>query len=119
VVAFAILPIFAFANAGVSFQGLSLHSLFDPVTLGIICGLFIGKQIGIFAVLFTMIKLKLSPRPVETTWVQIYGMSVLCGIGFTMSLFIGTLAYQNAMLQAEVRLGVMVGVFAFPRFWVT
>ncbi len=109
VVAFAILPVFAFANAGVSFQGLSLHSLFDPVTLGIICGLFIGKQIGIFAVLFTMIKLKLSPRPAESTWVQIYGMSVLCGIGFTMSLFIGTLAYQNAMLQAEVRLGVMVG----------
>lgn len=109
VVAFAILPIFAFANAGVSFQGLSLHSLFDPVTLGIICGLFIGKQIGIFAVLFTMIKLKLSPRPVESTWLQIYGMSVLCGIGFTMSLFIGTLAYQNALLQAEVRLGVMAG----------
>lgn len=108
-VVFIILPIFAFANAGVSFQGLSWHSLLDPVTLGIIGGLFVGKQIGIFAVLFIMISLRLSPRPTESTWLQMYGMAVLCGIGFTMSLFIGTLAYQNALLQAEVRLGVMVG----------
>lgn len=108
-VVFFILPVFAFANAGVSFQGLSLHSLFDPVTLGIIGGLFVGKQIGIFAVLLMMISLRLSPRPEESTWLQLYGMSILCGIGFTMSLFIGTLAYQDALLQAEVRLGVMVG----------
>lgn len=108
-VVFFVLPVFAFANAGVSFQGLSLHSLLDPVTLGIIAGLFAGKQIGIFIVLLVMIKLRLSPRPTETTWLQMYGMTVLCGIGFTMSLFIGTLAYQNALLQAEVRLGVMVG----------
>ncbi len=109
VVAFAILPLFAFANAGISFQGLSLHHLFDPVTLGIIGGLFFGKQLGIFAVLLVMIKLRWSPRPVECTWLQMYGMTLLCGIGFTMSLFIGNLAYQDALAQTEVRLGVMVG----------
>lgn len=109
VVTFFILPVFAFANAGVSFKGLSPDSLFDPVTFGIIAGLFLGKQIGIFTVLFIMIKCRLSPRPAESTWMQIYGMAVLCGIGFTMSLFIGSLAYQDALLQAEVRLGVMTG----------
>lgn len=109
VVAFVILPVFAFANAGVSFQGLSLHSLFEPVTLGIIAGLFAGKQMGIFAVLLVMIGLRLSPRPAGATWGQMYGISLLCGIGFTMSLFIGALAYQDALLQAEVRLGVMAG----------
>ncbi len=109
VVTFFILPVFAFANAGVSMAGLSLDSLFDPVTLGIISGLFVGKQVGIFVILFLMISMRLSPRPAESTWLQIYGMSLLCGIGFTMSLFIGSLAYQDALLQAEVRLGVMVG----------
>lgn len=109
VVTFFILPVFAFANAGVSLAGLSPESLFDPVTLGIIGGLFAGKQIGIFVVLLLMIGLRLSQRPAEATWLQIYGMSLLCGIGFTMSLFIGNLAYQNEFLQAEVRLGVMVG----------
>lgn len=109
VVAFVILPVFAFANAGVSFAGLSWHSLSDPVTLGIIAGLFVGKQAGIFFVLLVMIRLRLSPRPAEATWLQMYGMSLLCGIGFTMSLFIGALAYQDALLQTEVRLGVMVG----------
>lgn len=108
-VTFFILPVFAFANAGVSMVGLSLDSLFDPVTLGIISGLFAGKQVGIFVILFLMISMGLSPRPTESTWLQIYGMSLLCGIGFTMSLFIGSLAYQDAVLQAEVRLGVMVG----------
>ncbi len=111
VVAFFILPVFALANAGVSFAGLSLQSLLDPVTLGIIAGLFVGKQIGIFVLLLVMIRLHLSPRPAEATWLQIYGMSLLCGIGFTMSLFIGALAYQDVLLQAEVRLGVMVGSF--------
>ncbi len=109
VVTFFILPVFAFANAGVSMVGLSLESLLDPVTLGIISGLFVGKQVGIFVILFLMISIGLSPRPAESTWLQIYGMSLLCGIGFTMSLFIGSLAYQDASLQAEVRLGVMVG----------
>lgn len=109
VVAFLILPVFALANAGVSFQGLSLQSLLDPVTMGIISGLFVGKQLGIFAVLAVMIALRLSPRPAEATWLQIYGMSLLCGIGFTMSLFIGMLAYQDILLQAEVRLGVLAG----------
>lgn len=109
VVAFGILPIFAFANAGVPLAGLSLHNLFDPITLGIIAGLFVGKQIGIFTVLVLMIKCRWSPRPAECSWLQLYGMTVLCGIGFTMSLFIGNLAYADALAQTEVRLGVMVG----------
>lgn len=108
-VVYAILPLFAFANAGVSFAGMSLHSLFDPVTWGIICGLFFGKQIGIFIVFLIVIGLKLSPRPQDSTWLQLYGVAILCGIGFTMSLFIGGLAYQNDLLQSEVKLGVMVG----------
>lgn len=120
VVAFVILPVFAFANAGVSLQGVSLHSLFEPVTLGIIAGLFAGKQIGIFTVMLVMIGLRLSPRPAGATWGQMYGMSLLCGIGFTMSLFIGALAYQDALLQAEVRLGVMTGslLSAFTGYFV-
>jgi NhaA family Na+:H+ antiporter len=109
VVAFAILPLFAFANAGVSLQGVSLHNIFDPITLGIIAGLFVGKQVGIFAILLLMIGLRLSPRPADCTWLQMYGTTVLCGIGFTMSLFIGNLAYQGDLAQTEVRLGVIVG----------
>ena len=108
-IVYGVLPVFAFANAGVSFAGLSLHSLFDPVTLGIASGLFFGKQIGIFLVFLLVIGFKISSKPADVTWPQLYGVSILCGIGFTMSLFIGGLSYQNAFLQAEVRLGVMVG----------
>lgn len=108
-VAFMILPMFAFANAGVSLDGTSLADLGDPVVLGIMFGLFLGKQLGIFATLWGAIKLGISPKPDGASWAQIYGVAVLCGIGFTMSLFIGGLAYTNSDLQVQVRLGVIIG----------
>ncbi|MCK6417838.1 MAG: Na+/H+ antiporter NhaA [Alphaproteobacteria bacterium] len=108
-VAFGILPLFAFANAGVPFSGMGLHSLGEPVTLGIIAGLFIGKQIGIFGTLFAAIKLRVSPMPTDCNWMQLYGMAILCGIGFTMSLFIGGLAFHDLAHQASIRLGVLTG----------
>lgn len=108
-IVFGVLPLFAFANAGVPFSGMGLHSLFDPVTLGIILGLFVGKQIGIFTVFVLADKTGLSPKPRDATWLQLYGVSVLCGIGFTMSLFIGGLAYNDVGMQASVRLGVLIG----------
>lgn len=108
-IVFGVLPLFAFANAGVPFSGMGFHSLVDPVTLGIILGLFFGKQLGIFSVLFIAIKLGLSAKPAGTSWVQLYGVSILCGIGFTMSLFIGGLAYNDVEMQAAVRLGVLLG----------
>lgn len=108
-VAFGILPIFAFANAGVPFTGMGFHSLFEPVTLGIILGLVVGKQLGIFSVLWLTIKSGLSPMPKGTTWLQLYAVANLCGIGFTMSLFIGGLAFDSLDLQASIRLGVLVG----------
>ncbi len=108
-VAFGIMPIFGFANAGVPFDGISFHSLFHPVTLGIILGLFLGKQIGIFLTVTTLVGLKICPKPAGATWFQIYGLSVLFGIGFTMSLFIGSLSFDTVEMQASVRLGVLVG----------
>lgn len=108
-VSFIILPIFAFANAGVPFDGMGFKSLFEPTTLGIILGLVIGKQLGIFSTLWLAIKTGLSPMPANTNWVHLYGVSVLCGIGFTMSLFIGGLAFADLHHQASIRLGVLVG----------
>ncbi len=108
-VAFGILPVFAFANAGVPFTGMSLNSLLDPVTLGIILGLVAGKQVGIFSMLWLSIKLGLSPMVKGASWVHLYGVSVLCGIGFTMSLFIGGLAFDGTEQQASIRLGVLAG----------
>ncbi len=108
-VAFGILPLFAFVNAGVPFTGMGLHSLAEPLTLGIIAGLFIGKQLGIFGTIFLAVKTGLSPMPKETNWFQLYGLSVLCGIGFTMSLFIGGLAFAGPELQASIRVGVLAG----------
>ena len=108
-VAFGILPIFAFANAGVPFHGIGLHSLADPVTLGISAGLVVGKQLGIFTTLWLAIKTGLSPMPKGVRWVHLYAVSILCGIGFTMSLFIGGLAFADIEHQASIRLGVIVG----------
>jgi len=107
-VAFIILPIFAFANAGVPFKGMGFHSLGDPTTLGIILGLVMGKQIGIFSALFLAVKTGLSPMPTGTRWIHLYAVSALCGIGFTMSLFIGGLAFEDLQHQASIRLGVLV-----------
>lgn len=108
-VAFLILPVFGFANAGVPFTGMGWHSLLDPVTLGIAAGLFIGKQTGVF--LFTVIPIRFgwAEKPHGANWAQIYGVALLCGIGFTMSLFIGGLAFGGVEMQAGVRLGVLVG----------
>ena len=108
-VAFAVLPIFGFANAGVSFAGIGLDSFTHPFTLGIIAGLFFGKQIGIFLTTYICVAIGLVPKPSRATWTQIYGVALLCGIGFTMSLFIGMLAFSDALHAAELRLGVLTG----------
>ncbi len=108
-VSFFILPIFGFANAGVSFAGMSPDILFHPIPIGIALGLFIGKQVGVFGASWLAIKSGLCPKPENAHWAQIYGVSLLCGIGFTMSLFIGGLAFSGVEQQAEVRLGVLVG----------
>lgn len=108
-IAFAVLPIFGFANAGVPFAGMTLDSLTDPLTLGIALGLIIGKPLGIFTILFLAIKFRLSPMPHGANYTQLFGLSVLCGIGFTMSLFIGGLAFTGIEEQAAIRLGVLMG----------
>ena len=108
-VAFVVMPVFAFANAGVPLGGLSLADLGAPLTLGIAAGLFIGKQIGVFGLAFGAIKLGLAQMPKGATMMQLYGVSLLAGIGFTMSLFIGTLAFADVEHQNAVRLGVLSG----------
>ncbi|MBK8175485.1 MAG: Na+/H+ antiporter NhaA [Rhodospirillales bacterium] len=107
--AFGVLPIFAFANAGVSFEGIGWASLFEPVTLGIALGLFLGKQAGVFSCIWLTARAGLARLPEGTTWRQIYGVCLLCGIGFTMSLFIGGLAWEHSNFDAPLRLGVIVG----------
>jgi NhaA family Na+:H+ antiporter len=110
-VAYAVLPVFAFANAGVSFLGLDRNSLGNGVPMGIILGLFLGKQIGVFGMVLLARLLRVAKLPEGVTWPQIYGVAILCGIGFTMSLFIGTLAFEhgNFELLPGVKLGVLVG----------
>lgn len=108
-VSFLILPLFGFANAGVSFDGIGLSAFAAPVTLGIAAGLFLGKQIGVLGASWLAVKSGLCAPPDGTGWLQIYGASLLCGIGFTMSLFIGGLAFSDVEHQAAVRLGVLAG----------
>jgi NhaA family Na+:H+ antiporter len=116
-VGFVIVPIFAFANAGLSFAGLSLGALLSPVPLGIALGLFIGKQIGMFAPSYGLIKAGKAMLPDGVTWLGFYGACVLAGVGFTMSLFIGSLAFDqletmsapDVSYAGQVRLGVLVG----------
>jgi NhaA family Na+:H+ antiporter len=110
-VAFLILPLFAFANAGVTLEGVTKDTLLNPITLGIALGLFFGKQIGIFGICWLAIKCKLTKLPEGATWLQLYGVALLCGVGFTMSLFIGTLAFEAHGLtyQANVKIGVLIG----------
>ncbi len=110
-VSFAILPLFAFANAGVSLTGVSMSALLTPIPLGIAAGLFIGKQVGIFGACWLAIKLGLAKLPDRATWMQFYAVTVLCGIGFTMSLFIGSLAFetQSAAYMVDIKLGVLIG----------
>ncbi len=109
-VAFGIMPIFAFANAGVSLDGLSFSSLLDKVPLGIVLGLFIGKQLGVFVFSYVSIKFKIAQMPSNTSWYNFYGVGVLTGIGFTMSLFVGNLAFaENMQYMDGVKIGVLTG----------
>ena len=108
-VAFAVLPLFAFANAGVSLHGLSLAKLAEPVPLGIAMGLFPGKAIGILGATWIAVALGLARKPEGAGWAQLAGLSVLGGIGFTMSLFIGMLAFPDPAYAAQLRLGVLAG----------
>ena len=109
-VAFIIMPIFAFANAGVSLEGLSLSSLLLPVPLGILLGLFIGKQVGVMTFSFIAVKLGAAEMPDKASWLTLYGVSVLTGIGFTMSLFVGNLAFaENIQYIDGVKIGVLAG----------
>lgn len=109
-VAYLVMPLFAFANAGLPLNGLTKGVFVDPVTLGIIAGLFLGKQSGVFGFAWLMIKLGWAKLPQHATWTHLYGVALLCGIGFTMSLFIGTLAFQDAqpIYLIKVRLGVLL-----------
>ena len=107
---YVIVPLFGFANAGVSLDGIGLAGFVDPLPLGIAAGLFIGKQIGIFGAVLTAEKVGFAARPQGSTWLQVWGVSVLCGIGFTMSLFIGALAFPaHPDLIEEAKLGVLTG----------
>ena len=109
-VAYFIMPLFAFANAGVSLKGLSFASLLNPVPLGILLGLFVGKQVGVFAFSYASIKLGLAKMPSNSNWISFYGVGVLTGIGFTMSLFVGNLAFvENTQYMDGVKIGVLSG----------
>ncbi len=109
-VAFGIMPLFAFANAGVSLEGLTFGSLLNKVPLGILLGLFVGKQLGVFIFSYVSIKAKIAQMPSDTSWYNFYGVGVLTGIGFTMSLFVGNLAFaENMQYMDGVKIGVLTG----------
>ncbi|MBA3010937.1 MAG: Na+/H+ antiporter NhaA [Proteobacteria bacterium] len=114
VVAFFVLPIFAFANAGISFSGVGMEQVLHSVPLGIALGLFAGKQLGIFGFCWLVIKLKVTRLPSGMSWSSLYGTAALCGIGFTMSLFIGSLTFEETgtNLMFDERLGIILGSFA-------
>ncbi len=122
-VAFFIVPVFGFANAGVSLDGVSLSSLVAPLPLGIALGLFLGKQLGIFGSVWAAVKLGIAVRPMDASWTQVYGVALLCGIGFTMSLFIGGLAFTDPAQADAVKIGVLMGSLlsalagAFILYW--
>ena len=107
-VLFMIVPIFAFANAGVALEGMSFSALLAPVPLGIVAGLIVGKQLGVFGLTYLTVKLGLAKLPHGVGWAHVYGVSALAGIGFTMSLFIGGLSFSDPALMNDVRLGVLV-----------
>ena len=116
-VAFGIMPIFAFANAGVSLEGITFSSLANPVPLGILCGLFFGKQLGVFLFSYFSIKLKFAEMPNNSNWTTLYGVGVLTGIGFTMSLFVGNLAFAESTNYLDgVKIGVLLGSLASTIF---
>lgn len=110
-VAFLIMPLFALANAGFSWQGVSWDSVMQPVVLGIVLGLFVGKQVGVLGFAWCLMQFRRIRMPENTSWLALYGVALLCGIGFTMSLFLGTLSFQYDDIKYldEVRLGVILG----------
>ncbi|PIB90567.1 Na+/H+ antiporter NhaA [Caulobacter sp. FWC2] len=111
-VAFVITPLFGFANAGLSFAGIGLSALLDPVPLGVALGLFLGKQVGVFGVTFGLVRMGWARLPRGASLGQLYGVAVLCGVGFTMSLFIGGLAFSDPLLIDETKIGVLAGSLA-------
>ena len=109
-VAFGIMPLFAFANAGVTLNDISINTILSPVPLGIVCGLFFGKQIGVFLFSFLAVKLKIAEMPTNSNWIKFYGVGILTGIGFTMSLFVGNLAFFDYSNNLDgVKIGVLIG----------
>jgi len=113
-VAFFVLPVFAFANAGISFDGIGVEEILHTVPLGIALGLFVGKQVGVFGLCWIAIRLKLTNLPKGMSWGSLYGTSALCGVGFTMSLFIGSLAFEETGINLlfDERLGIVLGSLA-------
>jgi NhaA family Na+:H+ antiporter len=107
-VSYAIVPLFALPNAGVRIVDTSFSTFTGTIPLGIIAGLFLGKQLGVFGAAMAAIKLGAAERPAGASYIQLYGIAILTGVGFTMSLFIGTLAFEDESLMAQVRLGVLV-----------
>ena len=108
-VSFIIMPIFAFANAGVNFDGMSFAQLLEPVPIGICLGLFIGKQVGVFIFSIAAIKFGLAEKPNDASWGSFYGVGILTGIGITMSLFVGNLAFPDSEIIDGVKIGVLLG----------
>ncbi|WP_249218827.1 Na+/H+ antiporter NhaA [Falsirhodobacter algicola] len=108
-VAFVVVPIFGFANAGVSFAGVTLATLGAPLTMGVAAGLFLGKLIGVFGAVLLMVRTRIVDLPAQASWMQVLGVSLLCGIGFTMSLFIGLLAFADPAMQDQVKIGIIMG----------
>lgn len=108
-VAFGIVPLFGFANAGVSFAGIGVADILQPLPLGIALGLFAGKQIGIFGSVRLAVAFGIAEKPADASWIQVYGVALLCGVGFTMSLFIGGLAFDTPLRGDEVKIGVLAG----------
>ncbi|USJ27333.1 Na+/H+ antiporter NhaA [Ensifer adhaerens] len=108
-VAFAIVPIFGFANAGVSFAGVSMSVITEPLTMGVAAGLLFGKLVGVLGTVAVLVRLKLAQLPAKASWGQMAGVALLCGIGFTMSLFIGLLAFNDPAVQDHVKIGILLG----------
>ena len=107
--AFAIVPIFGFANAGVSFAGVSMSIITEPLTMGVAAGLLLGKLVGVLGTVAVLVNLKLAELPAQASWGQMAGVALLCGIGFTMSLFIGLLAFNDPNVQDHVKIGILLG----------